>query len=81
MVLMRKGEATKYVPDCFIESYRKNGYIVDGEEATVVAPSEDVVTDDGKDVSDAEEFACPHCGKEYKTAANLEKHIAKEHAE
>lgn len=81
MVLMRKDNITEYVPDCFIESYRKNGYIVDGEVATVVAPPEDDATDNDENVSDAAEFACPHCGKEYKTAANLEKHIAKEHAE
>lgn len=81
MVLMRKGETTEYVPDCFIENYRKNGFIVDGEETTTVAPPEDNAVEGGEDVNDANEFTCPHCGKEYKTAANLEKHIAKEHAE
>lgn len=81
MVLMRKGEVTEYVPDCFIDDYRKNGYIVDGEEAATVAPPEDDTAEGDGDVSNADEFTCPHCGKEYKTAANLEKHIAKEHAE
>ena len=26
-------------------------------------------------------FACPHCGKEYKTEKGLADHIAKEHAD
>ncbi len=26
-------------------------------------------------------FSCPHCGKEYKSAAALEKHIAEKHPE
>lgn len=26
-------------------------------------------------------FLCPHCGKEYKSAAALEKHIAEKHPE
>ena len=26
-------------------------------------------------------FVCPHCGKEYKTQENLDKHITKEHGE
>ena len=27
----------------------------------------------------AEKFICPHCGKEYKTAEGLEKHIKDKH--
>lgn len=29
----------------------------------------------------AEKFTCPHCGKEYKTAEGLEKHIKDKHPE
>ena len=29
----------------------------------------------------AEKFTCPHCGKEYKTAEGLEKHIKDKHSE
>ena len=29
----------------------------------------------------AEKFTCPHCGKEYKTAEGLEKHIKDKHHE
>lgn len=33
MVLMKKDGVYKYVPDVHIEEFRKNGYVVDGEEA------------------------------------------------
>ena len=31
------------------------------------------------DPSAAQAFICPHCGKEYKTAEGLEKHIKDKH--
>lgn len=36
----------------------------------------------GEDTArDAEEYVCPHCGKEYKSKASLDKHIASKHPE
>lgn len=94
MVLMRKGDTAEYVPDAFIEDYRKNGYKVDGEDDTVNGSADpngdgdpDAETEgeaDDANSEDAEEtgkFVCPHCGKEYEKQVNLDKHIAEKHAE
>ena len=34
-----------------------------------------------EEASAVEIFTCPHCGKEYKTAEGLEKHIKDKHPE
>lgn len=74
MVLMRKGDVAAYVPDVLIKAYRNEGYAVDGEPVKEAAKAETP--------EDAEEkYVCPRCGKEYKTKANLAKHIAEKHAD
>ena len=78
MVLMRKGDVTEYVPDVFVEAYRNDGYTVDGESVEEVS---NVETPEDAEESAEEKFVCPHCGKEYKTEANLVKHIAEKHAD
>ena len=64
MVLMKKDGVFKYVADAHIETFRNDGYIIDGEETQ----------------GQAEKFACPHCDKEYATQATLDRHIAQKHA-
>lgn len=80
MVLMKKGNIPEFVPDCFVANYRKNGYIVVGEEVTPDTDDEPVNDENPAD-EDTDKFICPHCGREYKSEANLEKHIAEKHAE
>lgn len=52
MVLMIKGNASEYVPDAFIEDYRKNGYVVTGEEVKPLPKEGNDPDNDGKKPDD-----------------------------
>lgn len=87
MILMRKGDAVEYVPDVFVDTYRKSGYVVDDEEVIDTASTGDESADDATTNADdavegnEDKFICTHCNKEYKSKANLDKHIAEKHVE
>lgn len=83
MKKMVKNGKFKFVADVLIPDYKKAGWLVEGENAAPPQedPKEDKTAPEGTDAQAEAVFTCPVCGKEYKTEANLEKHMAKEHPE
>lgn len=69
----------KFVADALVPSYKKQGWLEEGENPA--PPQQD--PEEGKTAPEGSEqiFTCPVCGKEYKSQANLDKHMAKEHPE
>ena len=61
MIPMTKNGTVKYVPDIFVESYRRDGYTVLGDKAVEAAPSlpaeKKAVTEDDNNIDGAEEQA------------------------
>lgn len=90
-----KNGVSKFVADALVPSYKKQGWLEEGEEIAppqVDSPenktaSEGMTADDTNgDAEDGpaegeEVFTCAVCGKTYKTEAGLNKHMAKEHPE
>lgn len=83
MVLMRKGDTVEYVPDAFIDAYKMDGFVIEGEETNPAYLTDDGTADKSDSSSesskDTEKFICPTCGKEYTRKVNLDKHIAECH--
>lgn len=73
MVLMKKDNEKKFVPDIFVESYKANGYTIDGENPEKEHREEN----DGEngDFDDEVKYVCPHCNKEYKSEKAFNKHL------
>lgn len=69
MLLMEKDGIKFHVADCHVNVYFNNGWKEVGE------------TLENRTVDSAEAFVCPHCGKEYSSSGNLERHIRTKHAE
>ena len=82
MKLMKKGEELKYVPDSNVIAMRKLGYIGADENPVPAsiphAPNPEITQDDAAPITE-EKFSCPHCGKEYASAAALNRHISAKH--
>ena len=90
-----KNGASKFVADALVSSYKKQGWLEEGEEIAPprVDPPEDKTASEGMTADDAngdaegvsaegeKVFTCAVCGKTYKTEAGLNKHMAKEHPE
>ena len=76
MVLMQKGDVKRYVPDIFVNAFRKDGFLPFGEggvEDTTVEAASPSISEGPKT------FACPHCDKTYAKEATLKRHIAEKH--
>ena len=74
----------KFVADALVPSYKNQGWVEEGETTPPpqLNPSEDKTASEGAvngTAANEEVFACPVCGKTYKTEAGLNKHMAKEH--
>lgn len=82
MKMMKKGNDTQYVPDVFVESFKKNGFEICGENTGIAEPAKAPVNApvNPSDNSDNNSVhICPYCDKEYAREGDLKNHIEKKH--
>lgn len=73
MVLMCKDDKKIYVPNIFVESFKANGYAIDGVKSEEKQREE--IHGENDDFDDEVKYVCPHCNKEYKSEKAFNKHL------